>query len=68
MWMVVYVAQSKEHAEKIREALQRAKLLVKIRATGHSENDKFGCYEIMVPEAELDEAHGIIISQLDNIQ
>ncbi len=64
MWMVVYVAQTKEQAEKIRALLQAAGILVKIRGLYQSENEKFGCLEIMVPESEMKEAHDIIISNL----
>lgn len=64
MWIVVYVAQAKEQAEKIRDLLQAAGILVKIRGANQSENEKFGCYEIMVPESEMKESHDIIISNL----
>lgn len=64
MWMVLYVAQSKEQAEMIRKALAAADLLVKIRAVNQSESEKFGCYEVLVPESELEEAHDIVISNL----
>ncbi len=63
MWMVAYIAQSKESAEKIRTLLQEAGLPVKIRSVNQSGNDQFGCYEILVPEAELSEAHGVIIEK-----
>ncbi|MBE7048055.1 MAG: hypothetical protein E7393_01585 [Ruminococcaceae bacterium] len=63
MWMAVYITQSKENAEKIRMLLQQAGLPVKIRTANQSENDKFGCYEILVPEAELAEAHEVIINK-----
>ncbi len=63
MWMVVYIAQTKEAAEKIRGLLQAADVLVKIRAVNQTAGEKFGCYEILVPESELDEAHGIIIDK-----
>ena len=63
MWMVVYIAQTKENAEKIRELLQHADVLVKIRSVNQSTGEKFGCYEILVPESELDEAHAIIIEK-----
>lgn len=64
MWMVVYITQSKESAEKIRTLLQQAGLPVKIRSVNQSGNDQFGCYEILVPEAELSEAHGVIIEKV----
>lgn len=63
MWMVAYIAQSKESAEKIRMLLQEAGLPVKIRSVNQSGNDQFGCYEILVPEAELSEAHSVIIEK-----
>ncbi|MBE7035195.1 MAG: hypothetical protein E7402_03605 [Ruminococcaceae bacterium] len=63
MWMVVYVAQSKEVAEKIRTLLQQAGLPVKIHSVSQNEHDQFGCYEILVPEAELSQAHDIIIEE-----
>lgn len=63
MWMVAYVTQSKESAERIRLLLQEAGLPVKIRSVNQSGNGQFGCYEILVPEAELSEAHEIIIEK-----
>ena len=63
MWMVVYIAQTKEAAEKIRGLLQAADLLVKVRAVNQTAGEKDGCYEILVPESELDEAHNIIIEK-----
>ena len=64
MWMVVYVTQSKESAEKIRTLLQEAGLPVKVRSVNQSGNDQFGSYEILVPEAELAEAHNVIIDKV----
>ena len=64
MWMVVYLSQTKEQAERIRVLLERAGVLVKVRSVNQSDNVKFGCYEIMVPESELDEAHEIILSNI----
>ena len=61
MWMVVFITQSKESAEKIRTLLQEAGLPVKVKSVNQSENDRFGCYEILVPESELTEAHSVII-------
>ena len=63
MWMVAYVTQSKESAERIKALLQEAGLPVKIRSVNQSGNGQFGCYEILVPEAELTEAHEVIIEK-----
>ncbi len=64
MWMVIYITQSKEAAEKIRLMLQEEGLPVKIRSVNPSGNDQYGCYEILVPEAELSEAHSLIIDRV----
>ena len=63
MWMVVYIAQTSETAEKIRSLLQDAGLLVKVRAVNQTQAEKYGCYEILVTESELDAAHNIIIEK-----
>ena len=63
MWMVVYIAQTSETAEKIRSLLQEAGLFVKVRAVNQTQAEKYGCYEILVTESELDAAHSIIIEK-----
>ena len=63
MWMVVFVAQSADVAEKIKEKIIAGGLLVKVRSVNNAAAEKFGCYEILVPESELDEAHAIIINE-----
>lgn len=63
MWMVVFVTQSAETAEKIKELIMAEGLLVKVRALNGSSEQKYGCYEILVTESELDEAHNIIINK-----
>lgn len=61
MWTVVYIAQSKEIAVKLQDILTKEGLLVKIRPISkNSENDD-NYYEVLVPESEVEEAHGIII-------
>ena len=64
MWMVVYVTQRIESAEKIRTLLQETGLPVKIRSVNQSGNDQLGSYDILVPEAELSEAHNVIIDKV----
>ncbi len=63
MWMVVYIAQTSETAEKIRSLFQEAGLLVKVRAVNQTQAEKYGCYEILVTESEIDAAHSIIIEK-----
>lgn len=63
MWTVVYIAQSKDIAERLRNALESANLLVMVR---NAQNDKINsqtgtCFEVLVPDAEIQQAHDIII-------
>ncbi len=64
MWTVVYLSQSKDMANKIKALLQKAGLLVKVRAITLAANDNFGCYEILVPESEVEEAHQQLINSI----
>lgn len=63
MWTVVYLSQSKDIANRIKELLQQAGLLVKVRTITQSSSENFGCFEILVPESEVEEAHSLIISK-----
>ena len=59
MWTVVYLAQKEEIAEKLRARLEKNGLLVKVRPAG-GDKDNTG-FEVLVPETEVGQAHGIII-------
>jgi menaquinone-dependent protoporphyrinogen IX oxidase len=63
MWTVVYMAQSKEIAEKLQGLLTQEGILVKIRpiSKNHDNNDNY--FEVLVPEAEVEEAHSVIIEK-----
>lgn len=63
MWTVVYMAQSKEIATKLQELLSKEGILVKIRpvSKNHENNDNY--FEVLVPEAEVEEAHSVIIEK-----
>lgn len=63
MWTVVYMAQSKEFATKLQELLEKEGILVKLRpiSKNHENNDNY--YEVLVPEAEVEEAHSVIIEK-----
>ena len=63
MWTVVYMAQSKEIATKLQELLTNEGILVKIRpiSKNHDNNDNY--FEVLVPEAEVEEAHTVIIER-----
>ncbi len=59
MWAVVYMAPSKEIAEKIKEHLVKESLLVRVRPVQKS-SCKDGYYEVLVLECEIEEAHNIL--------
>lgn len=60
MWTVVYMAHSKDIADKLCKEFEKNNLLVKVRPVNKcSETD--GCYEILVPESEVEQSHEIII-------
>lgn len=63
MWTVVYMAQSKDIAVKLQELLTEEGILVKLRpiSKNHENNDNY--YEVLVPEAEVEEAHNVIIEK-----
>ncbi len=61
MWTVVYMAQSRDVANQLQELLSNEGILVKLRpiSKNHENNDNY--YEVLVPEAEIEEAHSVII-------
>ncbi len=63
MWTVVYMAQSKEIATALQELLANEGILVKLRPINknHDNNDNY--FEVLVPEAEVEEAHSVIIEK-----
>ncbi len=58
MWTTVYIAGDKDIAENIKEALTMQGVAFKIREVGEADGI---CYEFLVPDAEVEQAHGIII-------
>lgn len=61
MWTVVYMAQSREIALNLQEILSAEGILVKLRAICKSNDNQDNYFEVLVPEAEVEEAHGVII-------
>ena len=63
MWTVVYMAQSKDIATKLQVLLTDEGILVKLRpiSKNHENNDNY--FEVLVPEAEIEEAHSVIIEK-----
>lgn len=60
MWTSVYMAQSLGVAQQIRLALEGAGIAVKVVPFGSDEGEE-KCFEILVPGAEVEQAHNIII-------
>lgn len=63
MWTVVYMAQSKEIAEKLQELLTKEGILVKLRPINKNYDNNDNYFEVLVPEAEVEEAHSVIIEK-----
>ncbi len=63
MWTVVYMAQSKQIAENLQDLLTKDGILVKIRPVNKNEENHDNYFEVLVPEAEVEEAHVVIIEK-----
>ncbi|AEG15233.1 DUF2007 domain-containing protein [Desulfofundulus sp. TPOSR] len=60
MWTVVYIAPNKKEATRIQNILTKEGILVKLRELSPSHCGHNCSVEILVPEAEVDEALEII--------
>lgn len=61
MWTVVYIAKSMEIAKQIRVKLEQDGLIVKIRPIAKKADNADSSCEVLVPESEVEQAHGLII-------
>jgi menaquinone-dependent protoporphyrinogen IX oxidase len=57
------MAQSKEIATALQELLTEEGILVKLRPISKSHDNSDNYYEVLVPEAEVEEAHSVIIEK-----
>ena len=64
MWIVVYITQNREKALTVKRLLREAGLLVKMRSISLRASEQYGCYEIMLPEAEVEEGHNLMIEHV----
>ena len=62
MWIVVFISQNKEIADRVTDVLRQAGLIVKVRTLGAKSDNVYGCYEILLPESEVEEGHRVLIS------
>lgn len=56
MWTVIYIAPNEKTAERIKDKLTEEGFLVKLRQTNMVKQQ----FEILVPEAELDEVQEVL--------
>jgi len=54
MWTVVYMTKNEEYVASLKEKLKDKKIMVMVRKV-----DDF--FEMLVPQAEMQEAHAVII-------
>lgn len=60
MWTVIYIANTREDANKIEGILVEEGFLVKIKQTSRSNEE--GTCEILVPRIEAEEVHSILFN------
>ena len=58
MWTVLYIAPSQSVALRIKEFMEAEGILVRVRPLGFRDNS--GNFEILVTEAELEEAQEVL--------
>ncbi|WP_202080763.1 glutamate decarboxylase [Caldalkalibacillus salinus] len=59
MWTAIYIAPSEKIAERIQDRLAEEGFLVKVKPSQHGKQ-----FEILVPEAELEEIKEVLSSIL----
>lgn len=57
------MAQSKEIATSLQELLTKEGILVKLRPISKNRDNTDNYFEVLVPEAEVEEAHSVIIEK-----
>lgn len=57
MWTVIYVAQTMNVAQRLINILSENEVIARLRCDGE---DDGGCFEVLVPETELEAAQNII--------
>ena len=57
---VVHIASSREAAEALKARLETEGLLVVVRAVEQEKSSERGCYEVLVPQTEAEEALEIL--------
>lgn len=60
MWTVVYVSQSLETAKKLADTLLENSIISKLRQVKNSCKSDGCCYEVLVPNTELEATQDVI--------
>jgi len=68
VWTVIYIAPNREAAESLKKALEQEGVLVNLRPTGLSTASGGAHVELMVPQGEAREAHGILNDALGRVR
>lgn len=61
MWTVIYIAATKNSAERYQQDLSEEGILVQLRPVGSQQSNN-SSIEILVPESEAEEAHELLTS------
>ena len=57
MWKVIFIAQSGEYAQRMKQLLETNSFLVKLRSVGGKKNPS---YEVCVPVSEAEDAYEVL--------
>jgi len=60
LWTVLYIAPSRSVAFRIRNFMEAEGILVRLRPLGLRTNDHSAEYEVLVTEAEVEEAQEVL--------
>lgn len=60
MWTSIYIANSKNQAERLKQLLDENGILANIRPVGAAASTGVGMFEIQVLESEVEEAQMIV--------
>ena len=63
MWTVIYIAKSKSVAKRIKELLEEKGIIARLHPLYDAATQDDGSIEVLVPEAEVAQAHEVIIDE-----
>ncbi len=60
MWQVIYIAPTRERADRLKKLLADNGYLCQLKAVGARRNGKAAAIEISVPVSEAEDAYGVL--------